>query len=155
PPMLETLFVLILFEIINEASFRMPRYVGMAMSIVGALVLGDTAVKAGLISSPSIMIVAVSSISLYTLPDQVGAFRLLRIVYVLLAGLSGFFGMALFFLASLCYLCGLDSYGTPYFAPFAPKIKPDLKDGLMRRGLTDNLHRPVSIPNVNRTRQKK
>ncbi|MDR0856588.1 MAG: spore germination protein, partial [Clostridiales bacterium] len=71
-PLLEMLVVLLLFEIIHEASFRMPKYVGMAMSIVGALVLGDTAVKAGLISSPSIMVTAISAISFYAVPDQVG-----------------------------------------------------------------------------------
>ena len=69
-PFAEILFVLLLFEILYEASLRMPKYLGMALSIVGALILGDTAVKAGLISPPAVMIVAISGLSIYCIPDQ-------------------------------------------------------------------------------------
>lgn len=95
PPLSEVLFVLILFEIIREASVRMPRAVGMAMSIVGALVLGETAVKAGMISSPAVMIVALSSISLYTVPNQVGTMSLIRIIMLIAGGWFGFWACSL------------------------------------------------------------
>lgn len=153
-PLLEMVFVLMLFEIIHEASLRMPRYVGMAMSIVGALVLGDTAVKAGLISTPSIMIVALSSISLYTVPDQVGTFKMLRMINVLISGVAGLLGTILFFITLLVYLCNMDSYGTPYLAPYAPLIRDDLKDGIIKDRMIASRLRPLSIPNKNRVRRK-
>lgn len=152
-PMSETLFVIFLFEIIREAGLRMPRAVGMALSIVGALVLGDTAVKAGLISSPSVMIVALSSLALYATPKQVGTMSLLRILLTVAGGLGGLYGLLIAILYLLYYLNTLDSFFTPYLAPFAPLIKSDLKDALIRKPLRDQVKRPESIPNVNRTRR--
>ena len=153
-PLSETLFVIILFEIIREAGVRMPRAVGMALSIVGALVLGDTAVKAGLISSPSVMIVALSSIALYTVPKQVGTTSILRLMMTFAGGLGGMYGLVIATLFLVIYLAGLDGYMTPYLAPFAPLIKPDLKDALVRKPLDRMVTRPRSIPNVNRIRRK-
>lgn len=152
-PLAETLFVIFLFEIIREAGVRMPRAVGMALSIVGALVLGDTAVKAGLISSPSVMVVALSSLALYTAPKQVGTMSLLRILITLAGGLGGLYGLLLSVLFLFFYLNTLDSYYTPYMAPFAPLVKGDLKDSLVRKPLKKMKRRPASIPNSNATRR--
>jgi len=154
-PVFEMLFVLLLFEIIHEASFRMPKYVGMAMSIVGALVLGDTAVKAGLISSPAIMIVAISAISFYAVPDQVGPLSLLRLMFTLAGGALGLFGIVLLGLVVIVYLAALDSYGTPYLAPFAPRVSNDMADGLLKDPADEIYNRPYSIPGKNKTRLKK
>lgn len=153
-PLSETLFVIILFEIIREAGVRMPRAVGMALSIVGALVLGDTAVKAGLISSPSVMIVALSSIALYTVPKLVGTTSILRLLMTLAGGLGGMYGLVVSTVFLLLYLAGLDSYGAPYLAPFAPLVRSDLKDALIRKPLGVLDTRPQSYPNVNRIRRK-
>lgn len=153
PPLPEMLFVLMLFEIIRESSVRMPRAVGMAMSIVGALVLGDTAVKAGMISSPAVMITALSSIALYTVPNQVGTMTLVRLAFTVLGGLAGLLGLLVGALFTVHYLSSLDSLGTPYLAPLAPIVLPDLKDSLIRRPLTELKKRPKSIPNINPTRQ--
>ena len=153
PPLPEVLFVLLLFEIIREASVRMPRAVGMAMSIVGALVLGETAVKAGIIGSPAVMIVALSSISLYTVPNEVGTLSLLRIIYILMGGLAGLYGLLITTLFLTHHLVSLDSFGSPYLAPFAPLVKNDLKDGLIRSTLINQKTRPESIPNINSKRR--
>jgi len=72
-PSLEMFFLMVILEILIEASVRMPKYVGLALSVVGALVLGDTAVKAGIVSSSAIIIVALSGIAAYTLPDLAAA----------------------------------------------------------------------------------
>lgn len=154
PPLIEILLVLFLFEILNEASIRMPKYLGMALSIVGALILGDTAVKAGILSSPSVMMVAISGICLYTVPDQVSAASLLRIIFTVLGGIAGFYGimLGLIFLGS--YLVGLDNYGTPYLAPFAPYIRRDMKDAVVKQDLKKMKTRPKSIPNKNEVRMK-
>lgn len=153
-PLAETVFVLLLFEIIREASVRMPRAVGMAMSIVGALVLGDTAVKAGIISSPAVMITALSSIALFTVPNLIGPMSILRLGYTLVGGLCGLFGLILAGLMTLHYICSLNAYASPYLAPFAPLIGSDFKDALSRAPLPAMKKRPESIPNINKTRQK-
>ena len=153
-PLSETLFVLLLFEIIREASVRMPRAVGMAMSIVGALVLGETAVNAGIISSPAVMITALSSIALFTVPNLIGPTSLLRLAYTLIGGLFGLFGLILAVLFTLHYVCSLNAYDAPYCAPFAPLVYSDFKDSIERAPLPQMKKRPKSIPNNNNaTRQ--
>lgn len=152
-PLTEILFVILLFEIIREASVRMPRAVGMAMSIVGALVLGDTAVKAGMISSPAVMITALSSIALYTAPNQEGTLTLLRAAFTVLGGLGGLYFLLLGSLYLALYLCSLSGFGVPYLAPFAPLVKEDLKDSIYRVSLLRMNDRPKTIKNVNNTRQ--
>lgn len=152
-PLTEVLFVILLFEIIREASVRMPRAVGMAMSIVGALVLGDTAVKAGIISSPAVMITALSSIALYTAPNQEGTMTLLRIAFTVLGGLGGMYLLLCGILYLVLYLCSLSGFGVPYMSPFAPLIFADLKDSFYRVSLLRMNDRPVSIKNKNKKRR--
>ena len=154
-PLMEMIFVLLIFEILHEASFRMPKYVGMAMSVVGALVLGDTAVKAGLISSPSIMIVALSTIALYSVPALIDTFKLLRLTFAFLGGLAGLWGITIAAIAVLLYLSSIDAFGTPYLAPFSPRVGNDLQDGIRRGALAKMTLRPFSIPNKNSVRRGK
>lgn len=154
-PFAEMLFVLIIFEILYEASLRMPKYLGIALSVVGALILGDTAVSAGVISPPAVMIVALSGITLYTVPDQAPQFIILRFAYVFVGGCFGLFGIILLTMFIIMYLCDLDIYGSPYLAPFAPHIKNDFQDALFKRDLIDMVHRPKSIKNNNSRRIKK
>lgn len=152
-PLAETLFVLLLFEIIREASVRMPRAVGMAMSIVGALVLGETAVNAGVISSPAVMVTALSSIALFTVPNMIGTSSILRLVYTVVGGLFGLFGLILAVLFTVHYVCSVNAYETPYLAPIAPLVYDDFKDSIDRAPLYKFKKRPKSIPNINPTRQ--
>lgn len=153
-PFLEMLFVILLFEILFEASLRMPKYLGIAVSIVGALVLGDTAVKAGLISSPAVMIIAVTGISFYTLPEETSQLSILRMVFTLLGGTLGLLGLVVGGLMLVNYLVDFNGYGSPYLAPYAPYIKQDLKDALMKKESGNIKTRPKSIPNKNRIRKK-
>ena len=109
-----TLFVL---EVLNEASIRMPKYVGLALSVVGALVLGDTAVKAGVISTPAIIIIAFSAICLYTVPNAVEMTTTLRWMYLIIAGSMGPFGMVVLTAYLLRNIVGEQCYGVPLIAP--------------------------------------
>ncbi len=154
PPLAEIIFVMFLFEIIREAGVRMPQAMGLAMSIVGALVLGETAVKAGMIGSPAVMIVALSSICTYTVPNAAGSSTIVRLFMTLLGGLLGLYGILIGVVFLFLYLSTLDSYGTPFLAPFAPNVGVDGQDGLLKTPVTDIVRRPESIPNVNRTRQR-
>lgn len=151
-PLAETLFVILLFEIIREASVRMPRAVGMAMSIVGALVLGETAVNAGVISSPAVMVTALSSIALFLVPDMISSTSILRLLYTVVGGLTGLFGLIICVLFTLHYLCSLNAYDTPYLAPYSPLVFSDFKDSIERGPLRKMKLRPKSMPNINPTR---
>ena len=151
---MEMLFVIILFEILYEASLRMPKYLGIALGIVGALVLGDTAVKAGLISPPAVMIVALSGISFYTVPDQSAQLSLMRIVFTFVGGTIGLFGIILGAMLMVLYLSAFNSYGTPYLAPYAPRIQDDLVDGIVKKDVIARDTRPLAIPSQKKKRIK-
>ena len=153
PPLIEILVVLFLFEILNEASIRMPKYSGMALSIVGALVLGDTAVKAGLISPPAVIMVAISGITMFTVPSQIYNASILRFLFTIIGGVTGFYGLLTAFMFIVSYLITLDAFGAPFFAPYAPNIEADKKDGLIKSRLAKFNTRPQSIPNINKVRQ--
>ena len=156
-PMLEMLFVILLFEILYESSLRMPKYLGMALGIVGALILGDTAVKAGLISPPAVMLVALSGISFYTIPEQSSQLSFLRLVFTLAGGMFGMFGIVVLFMFLVSYLNDINSYGSPYLAPYAPRIKEDLYDAIIKKETIALNTRPKSIPSQKKKRlnQKK
>ena len=154
-PTLEMLLVLLIFDVLNEASVRMPKYVGMALSVVGAIVLGETAVSAGLLSSPAVLVTALSSIGLYLIPDDVGTYSILRLLFVATAALLGLLGILLALILLLGHLVCLQSFGTNYLSPYAPLVNGDLKDGFVKRELYDMDDRPASIDNQNPTRLKK
>lgn len=153
-PFEEMLLVLVLFDILREANFRMPQIAGISLSVVGAVVLGDAAVKAGLLGAPAVVIGALSGIGLYAMPDNTLLFSILRIVFLIVGTLTGLFGLALFGLALLAYVISLNSFGSPYFAPFAPEILRDMQDGLNKKPLEKIKFRPKTISNKNEVRQK-
>ncbi len=151
-PSLEMFFTLLVFEILNEASVRMPKYVGMALSVVGALVLGDTAVRAGIVSTPTIMIMALSGICLYTVPELVDSMSFLRLIYLFVAGSLGGFGIIILTGLLIVYLVSLENFDTPFLAPFSPLVKSDLKDGITMAFLPDMKLRPVTLKPKNKVR---
>lgn len=153
-PVIEMLFIVLLFELLNEASLRMPKYFGMAMSIVGGLILGDTAVSAGLISPPTVMIVALSSLTSFAIADLYNQISLMRLAFILMGAVFGFFGIMLGVIWLISYLASLDSYGTPFLAPMSPFVKEDMKDFLHVSSRLDMKKNPKSIPNNNKTRLK-
>ncbi|MCL2798431.1 MAG: spore germination protein [Firmicutes bacterium] len=153
PPLAEMLLVIGLFEVVREACTRMPRLVSVAMGIVAAIVLGETVVRAGIISSPSILIIALSSIAMFTAPNHIGPMTLLRIIFTVLGGLLGLYGLVLGAVSLFHYLSDLDSYGTPYLAPLAPLVYADYGDSFIKRPIIEMKKRPKSIKNINPTRQ--
>ena len=153
-PSAEMFFTLLIFEILNEASIRMPRYVGIAMSVVGALVLGDTAVNAGIISTPTILIIALSGISLYTVPDLMESLSVLRIIFLIVAGTFGGYGILLLSAGLVIYLCSLESFDVPVTSPFSPLTLNDLQDGFVMSFFDDMKKRPLSLKSKNRIRRR-
>ena len=153
-PSFEMFFTLLVFEILNEASVRMPKYVGMVVSIVGGLVLGETAVNAGIISAPALMIIALSGICLYTVPELEQTFSVLRLLFLIIGGSFGAFGIIVASGVLLTYLVSFENYRTPLLAPFSPLIVKDLKDGIYKGFMIEQRLRPLSLKNV-RTRRAK
>lgn len=155
PVMLEALMMEIFFEVLREAGLRLPRPIGQAISIVGALVLGQAAVQSGLVSTSTVITVAITGIGSFIIPGYgLGiSFRLLRFPLMLLAGSMGLFGIMLGLLAILVHLCGLRSFGLPYLQPIAPMRWADLKDVLIRAPAWLIGRRPFSFRPLNRYRQ--
>ena len=152
-PSVEMFFVLMIFEILNETSVRMPKYVGMALAVVGALVLGETAVNAGIVSTPAILIMAISGISIYAIPELVETTSVLRLICLIVSGSLGAYGIILFVAFTICYLCSMDNYGVPYTAPYSPFIANDMQDSIYMNNVIGMTKRPESIGSPNKRRQ--
>lgn len=151
-PSLEMFVVLLLLEVLKEASIRMPKYVGMSLSVVGALVLGETAVSAGFLSTPAIIVVAFSGICLYTIPNFVETGSVLRWLFLLVAGSIGPFGIMLFVAFLAYYLISADAFGTPILAPFSPLIAHDLRDSVVKYDMLNLQTRPKFMRTKNKVR---
>lgn len=153
-PFLEILFIFLLFQVLYEVSLRLPSYLGLATSIVGALILGDTGVKAGLISPPGVIIVALAKIALYTIPEQASQVSVLQVIFIILGGSLGLGGLVAGMVYFVNYLNTIDSFGTPYLAPYSPRVPNDLKDGVFKSPINDMKTRPKTFKNKNKVRSK-
>ncbi|BBI36582.1 spore germination protein [Cohnella abietis] len=134
PSYVEAFLMTIIFEVLREAGLRMPRVAGQAISIVGALVLGEAAVQAGLVSAAMVIVVAITAISNFVAPYYNFGLsqRFLQYAFMLLAGFMGLFGILCGFLLTVVHLASLKSFGVPYLAPVAPVYISDWKDILIR-----------------------
>ncbi|QHE51258.1 spore germination protein [Pontibacillus sp. HMF3514] len=134
PAFLEVFMMEMIFELLREAGIRMPRPIGSAISIVGALVIGEAAVQAGLISPAMVIVVSLTAISSFIAPyySFSGTVRLLRFLFILFATFGGFFGMSVLTVAMIIHLSNVTSFGKSYLAPVAPFSLPRMKDVLIR-----------------------
>jgi spore germination protein KA len=134
PALIEALLMETMFEALREAGARLPKQIGSAVSIVGALVIGQAAISAGIVSSPMVMVVAITGIASFMSPRfNIGiTVRLLRFPMMFLAGFLGFLGVILGIIIILNHLLTLRSFGVPYLSPLAPMRNRDLKDVLIR-----------------------
>lgn len=150
------LFMLIAFELLQEAGLRLPNSIGQTVSIIGALLVGQSAVDAKIVSPVAIIVVALAGIAGYTLPNQElgNAVRLLRLALVLAAALAGLFGILAMLGLVIWYLCTIDSDGVAYMAPFVDSERPALWRTLLRRPQPDNKFRPPEYGSENRRRQR-
>lgn len=154
PAVMEVGVMMITFEILREAGVRLPRPVGQAVSIVGALVIGEAAVTAGLIGGLTVIVVALTAISSFVVPVYTDVISILRIVFLILGGTLGIFGVGIGILIVLVHVVSLRSFGTPYLAPLAPLSSEDLKDTFVRVHLWSMFTRPRSIGWNNFKRQE-
>jgi spore germination protein KA len=134
PVIVEMLLMEVLFEILREAGIRLPAAIGPAISIVGALILGDAAIRAGLVSPAVVIVVALTAIASFSTPifSLAISFRIIRFIYTILGATFGLFGLQFGLLVSVVHLCSLRSFGIPYMMPLGPLVLQDLKDVFIR-----------------------
>ena len=151
-PMIEILVVILLFEIMYEATLRMPQHLGAATGLVGAVILSGAAVDAGMVSGPAVLVAALSVIFMYLLPNLAPQISLLRLVFVIIGGMLGLYGIIIAGVLLVIYLASLENFNTPYLAPFAPNVEGDMRDALFLEDLKHRKRRPKSFPCKNKTR---
>lgn len=125
PVIAEILFMEISFELLRESGIRVPAAIGSTIGIVGALVLGQASVEANLVSPILVIIVAVTGLASFIIPDITLNFvvRLQRFIFILFAAFLGFFGFALYLTFAISYIVTVKSFGVPFLSPLAPNLK--------------------------------
>ena len=156
PAVIEALLLELTFELLREAGLRLPRAIGPAVSIVGALIIGDAAVKAGLVSSLMVVVVAFTGISSFVIPAYNASviIRISRFGILIAAGLMGLPGVIMALLLMLIRMENIKSLGKPYLSPLSPINTAQLSDVLLRRPWPMSVQRPHLPGMLNRTRQK-
>lgn len=133
PVMLESLLLYLMYEIVREAGLRAPRELSATVSIVGGLVIGETAVSAGLVSGPSLLVIALTAIAGYAVPKLYEAVSVLRLVFIFVGNFLGIWGVMLGVVFLLMNLCANNSFGVPLLSPVAPfRGKLVLRDVALR-----------------------
>lgn len=155
PALVEALLMEFAFELLREAGLRLPRGIGPAISIVGALIIGDAAVKSGLVSTPMVVVVALTGIASFVVPSyNAGIFvRIARFGFLIAAGIMGLFGIMIALLIMLIHMTSLKSFGMPYMSPWAPFSKEQLSDIIVRRPWFLTFLRPAMKGMKNEVRQ--
>lgn len=155
PAFVEAVMMEVTFEILREAGIRMPRAVGSAISIVGALVIGQAAVEAGIVSPAMVIVVAVTAIANFATPSFSIAIsaRLIRFIFMVAAAVFGFYGVFLGMIMLIVHLCSLRSFGISYMSPLAPFIPVNNDDTIIRAPLWDFKQRPKWISGGNMVRE--
>jgi spore germination protein KA len=156
PTIIEIMLLEISFELIREGGIRVPGVIGQTLGIIGALILGQAAVTAGLVSPILIIVVAVTGLGSFAIPNYplgIGL-RILRFFFTLLAGIIGFYGISVGLFVVACLTCNMKSFGVPFLSPVAPKTKanPDL---IIRQPIWKQETRPDFLNVPNRKRQSK
>jgi hypothetical protein len=134
PVLVEALFMQLTFELVREAGLRMPKAIGNAVTIVGTLVIGQAAVQAGLVGALMVIVVAVTALTTFILPNYnfMLVVRYSSFPMLILGGIFGFMGIIVGLMFILIHLCNLRSFGVPYLSPISPARKEGWKDVFMR-----------------------
>lgn len=134
PSIVEILLMELSFELIREAGIRVPGPIGPTLGIIGALILGEAAVAANIVSPVLIIIVAVTGIGSFVIPNYSLAYsiRIMRFVFILLGGLAGFFGISIGLFLLGIWSVSLKSFGVPFMAPFGPRTSRSYKNIMFR-----------------------
>lgn len=149
PPVVEMILLMVLFEIMREAGVRLPRSVGGAVSIVGGLIIGDAAVKSGMVSQPLLIVVGMTATASFVLPSLYPAISVLRLIFILAGGFGGLFGIAVASMLLIFNIAAVDQYGTAFTAPLLPLRPHGLTEIFSRAGFRQLAKRHTTIANDN------
>ncbi len=153
--MFETLLIHFFYELMREAGLRLPKPLGHAISIVGGLVIGDTAIRAGLVGAPTLMIVALTAISSYVIPNLYEPIAMLRFIFILVGGILGIWGVMILFAAVLINICAKTNYEVPFTAPISPFSMFGMRDVFVRAGWKILSMRDSTVQNMPGSHPKK
>ncbi|NMM53118.1 spore germination protein [Paenibacillus aquistagni] len=156
PSLIEVLIMEVALEILREAGLRLPKPIGQTIGIVGGLVIGEAAVQAGIVSPLMVIVVAVTAISSFAIPQYNAgiALRILRFIAMLFAAIFGLYGVVLFFLLLCSHMAKLNSFGVPYISPAVPYRLQDWKDFIVRAPLKLMKRRPKMMKTNNPIREE-
>lgn len=154
PTVLEMVFMLVVFEMLRESGARMPGIMGQTLSIVGALVIGQAAVQAKIVSAPIIIIVALAGITGLMNPKIKGFTIIVRFLMLISATILGLYGFLFANVGLLVHLYSIESFGVPIMSASARGLKYDRKDTLIRAPWWKMIHRPDNL-SENQIRQKR
>ncbi|WP_431308857.1 spore germination protein [Halalkalibacter flavus] len=155
PSIIEALIMEVAIEILREAGLRLPKPIGSAMGIVGGLIIGEAAVRAGIVSPVMVIVVAVTAISSFTIPQYSAGItlRILRFFAMFSAAVFGLYGVILFVLLLLSHMVKLESFGVPYVSPAAPYRVSDWNDFIVRMPLKKMKRRPKFLQTIDSVRK--
>lgn len=141
----EAVGVLLMYEVIREAGIRLPKPMGGAVSIVSGLIIGDAAVKSGLISTPLLTVTALAVMSGLCVPELNPPVTILRFAFLAAGGALGLFGISLLACAVLVNICATEDYGFPYTAPLSPFIRSGMGDTAIRSSIEKMQERGFTV----------
>lgn len=144
---IEMFFIMSLMELFREAGIRMPSSVGQTLTVVGGIIIGDAAIRAGLVSPLMIVISAITVVSGATLVNQLltSSTTLLRYISFLLSSVLGMYGFMLSMIAFIAYMTNVRSFGVSYLSPLAPLRLTELLSGLVKKPIQWNSKRPHEL----------
>ncbi|MDD6847760.1 MAG: spore germination protein [Oscillospiraceae bacterium] len=149
PLILEILLITFIYEVMREAGLRLPKALGHAVSIVGALVIGDCAINAGIIGAPTLMAVAVSAICSYVVPDLYPQITVLRLSFIVAGGIMGVWGIVLLSTIVIISMCSKSSLGVAYMSPIIPFNKRSIGDIFVRFGWKKLTKNSINVQSLN------
>lgn len=144
-PLIEALLMLLFLEMIKESGLRIPNNVGTAVTVVSGLVLGQTAVQAGLVGPIMVIVVATTGISEFIVPEQKEMIVIYRFIILILGGILGLYGIGCGITVMIAHLISIKSFGVPYMYPIAPYDKEGMKDFIFMRPLKEMNYRPKPL----------
>ncbi|HBR03675.1 MAG TPA: spore germination protein, partial [Ruminiclostridium sp.] len=150
PTILEIILMEFSFELIREGGIRVPGVIGNTIGIIGALIMGQAAVSAGLVSPALIIIVALSGLGSFAIPNYSLslAVRIIRFLFIIFGFLAGFYGISAGFTILMAITLNMKSFGVPFFAPMSPVTRSN-SDKILRANIQEQQNRPDYINPVN------
>jgi spore germination protein KA len=148
PLVFEAILMQIIYEMVREAGLRLPKQIGFAISIVGALIIGQAAVSAGLIGAPMVIIVAITATTSLVVPTLYEPGVILRFAFIILAGMAGLYGVIIGIAIVSLHVCAMKSYDVPFTAPITPLNVYAMRDVVFRAPWSILAKRKITVQDL-------